>query len=57
MYSHFNDLISGKKFASNAFMQKEDALAVIDLADTCTMFEKANAYKASGICYNNIANF
>ena len=57
LYKHFNDLISGKKFASNAFMEFDDALAVIELAHTCTMFEDSNAYKASGICYNNIANF
>lgn len=37
-------------------MQKEDALAVIDLAEACNMFEGKN-YTAAGVCYNNIANF
>jgi hypothetical protein len=37
-------------------MMKEDALAVIDLAEACNMFEGKN-YTATGVCYNNIANF
>jgi len=36
-------------------MSKPDALAVIDLAEACDMFDGKN-YKAAGICYNNIAN-
>jgi len=36
-------------------LEKEDALAVIDLAETCVMYENLN-YKAAGVCYNNIAN-
>lgn len=36
-------------------MSKTDALAVIDLAEACNMFNGVN-YKAAGICYNNIAN-
>jgi hypothetical protein len=36
-------------------MSKPDALAVIDLAEACNMFDGIN-YKAAGICYNNIAN-
>lgn len=39
-------------------MDKDDALAVIDLAEACNMFKYENPpnYKAAGICYNNIAN-
>lgn len=37
-------------------MEKEDALAVIDLAEACNIFEGKN-YTVSGVCYNNIANF
>lgn len=37
-------------------MEKEDALAVIDLAEACNIFEGKN-YTTSGVCYNNIANF
>ncbi len=36
-------------------MFKTDAMAVIDLAEACNMFDGQN-YKAAGICYNNIAN-
>lgn len=39
----------------------EDALAVIELADACNMFEKEKQdminYRATGVCYNNIANY
>ena len=55
LYNEFKDLISAKKFENNNFMQKPDALAVIDLAEACNMFDGMN-YKAAGICYNNIAN-
>lgn len=37
-------------------MGKETALAVIDLAEACNMFEGKN-YTAAGVCFNNIANF
>ena len=56
LYALFQTLISNKKFTNNDFMQKEDALAVIDLAEACSMFEGQN-YTAAGVCYNNIANF
>ena len=36
-------------------MSKSDALAVIDLAEACNLFDGHN-YKAAGVCYNNIAN-
>lgn len=55
LYNEFKDLISAKKFENNNFMSKPDALAVLDLAEACNMFD-GNNYKAAGICYNNIAN-
>jgi hypothetical protein len=55
LYIVFKDLISTKKFENNNFMSKPDALAVIDLAESCNMFDGSN-YKAAGICFNNIAN-
>lgn len=55
LYNEFTDLISAKKFENNNFMEKPDALAVLDLAEACNMFD-GNNYKAAGICYNNIAN-
>ena len=51
----FKSLISTKRFENNDFMNKPDALAVIDLAEACNMFDGSN-YNAAGICYNNIAN-
>lgn len=36
-------------------MKKPDALAVIDLAEACHIYEKTNK-KAAGVCYNNMAN-
>ena len=58
MYEAFGSLIKTKKFENNDFMQKEDALAVIDLAEACTMFihERPKNEKAAGICFNNIGN-
>lgn len=32
-------------------------MAVIDLADTCKLFDEKDNAKAAGICYNNMANF
>ena len=55
LYSVFKQLISDRRFQNNRFLDKEDALAVIDLAETCQMYDKHN-YKAAGVCYNNIAN-
>lgn len=56
LYYEFKDLISAKKFENNDFMSKPDALAVIDLAEACNMFNEGSNPKAAGICYNNIAN-
>ena len=60
LYEVFSSLIKTKKFENNDFKGKEDALAVIDLAEACNMFlEDSNTdknYKAAGICYSNIGN-
>ena len=55
LYNLFQSLISDRKFSNNDFMQKPDALAVIDLAEACDMYE-TNNFKAAGVCYNNMAN-
>jgi len=59
LYDVFRKFIRTKKFENNDFEQKEDALAIIDLAEACDMFkeERPINYKASGICYNNIGNY
>jgi len=58
LYEIFRQLIRTKKFENNDFMDKDDALAVIDLAEACNMFmeEKPPNSKAAGICFNNIGN-
>jgi hypothetical protein len=58
LYEVFRSLIKTKKFENNDFMEKEDALAVIDLAEACIMFntELPPNHKAAGICFNNIGN-
>ena len=52
-------MIKTKKFENNDFLDKEDALAVIDLAEACLMFTEEECppnHKAAGVCYNNIGN-
>ena len=57
LYKAFESLIKTKKFENNDFLHKEDALAVIDLAEACNMFlEESENIKAAGICFNNIGN-
>ena len=68
LYEVFKTHLKAKKFESNAFMDKEDALAVIDLAEACKMFMEETQttqdgdvisepnHKAAGICFNNIGN-
>ena len=56
LYRSFQEVIRTKKFENNDFMEKEDALAVIDLAEACSMFQAQKHFKASGICFNNIGN-
>ena len=54
----FNGLIKDKQFSNNDFLEKEEALAIIDLAELCSNFEKMDPpnHRFAGICYNNIAN-
>lgn len=58
MYHEFQLLIQSKKFESNSYKNKQDALAVIDLAEACYTFEEVEKqwdnFKAIGICYNNM---
>ena len=58
LYNAFSAYIKTKKFEKNDFTEKQDALAIIDLAEACTMFKRDNPgnFKASGICYNNIGS-
>ena len=58
LYEVFRSLIKTKKFENNDFLEKEDALAVIDLAEASIMFntEEPPNHKAAGICFNNIGN-
>ena len=62
LYKVFKQLIKTKKFENNDFKDKEDALAVIDLAEACNMFMESETpnippnRKAAGICFNNIGN-
>lgn len=58
LYEVFQAHIKAKKFENNDFKDKEDALAVIDLAEACNMFldEEPTNHKAAGICFNNIGN-
>ena len=54
----FIGLIKDKQFSNNDFLEKEEALAIIDLAELCSNFEKMDPpnHRFAGICYNNIAN-
>lgn len=58
LYDVFRSLIQTKKFENNDFQNKEDSLAIIDLAEACNMFlfDQSPNYKAAGICYSNIGN-
>lgn len=38
LYAVFQQLIRDRRFQNNRFLEKEDALAVIDLAETCEMY-------------------
>jgi glutaminase len=50
-------LITTKNFTINSFLKLPDALAVIDLAEACEIFQQIGNYRATGVCYNNIANY
>ena len=61
LYSIFRDLIQDKHFSQNTFLNtpdSEDVLSIINLAATCEMYESGDFSndKATGVCYNNIAN-
>jgi tetratricopeptide (TPR) repeat protein len=58
LYDVFGSLIRDRDFANNNFLHQKDALAVISLAKTCTMYERTETsnFLAAGVCYNNIAN-
>jgi hypothetical protein len=61
LYDIFRSLIKTKKFENNDYLGKEDALAVMDLAEACIIFldddEDAEPnYKSAGICFSNIGN-
>ncbi len=45
-----------RRFEINDFLQKEDAEAIMDLAQASSIFKQSKNQKALGICYNNIAN-
>jgi hypothetical protein len=38
LYRGFEGVIKSKKFENNDFLNKEAAIAVIDLAEACVMF-------------------
>ena len=52
----FQELLDTRRFEINDFLQKEDAEAIMDLAQASSIFKKSKNQKALGICYNNIAN-
>ena len=59
LYDVFKDLIQDKQFSQNDFLKNpdtEDVLSIINLAATCEMYEQNKSNKATGVCYNNIAN-
>jgi hypothetical protein len=56
LYDVFGNLIQDRDFNNNNFLHQTDAIAVINLAKTCSMYEKVNNFLAAGVCYNNIAN-
>ena len=58
LYDAFGSLISDRDFADNNFLNQKDAIGVIGLAKTCTMYEREGIdnFLAAGVCYNNIAN-
>jgi len=62
LYEIFRSLIKTKKFENNDYLGKEDAEAVIDLAEACNIFldddddDTEPNYKSAGICLSNIGN-
>ena len=59
LYKVFHDLIQDRLFSQNAFLKRpdcEDVISIMDLAKTCLMYQNEKNIKATGVCYNNIAN-
>jgi hypothetical protein len=50
-------MLTTQRFSNDDFLDKSDAMAIIDLAEACSIFKSSKNNKAAGICYNNIANF
>jgi hypothetical protein len=55
LYTSFSALLANRRILNNEFLNKPDALAVIEIAEACTLFDGKN-YRAAGVCYNNIGN-
>jgi hypothetical protein len=48
-------MLSNRRILNNEFLNKPDALAVIEIAEACTLFD-GKSYIAAAVCYNNIGN-
>ena len=55
LYDSIRKLLSNRRILNNEFLNKPDALAVIDIAEACTHFD-GKSYAAAAVCYNNIGN-
>ena len=55
LYDSIRKLLSNRRILNNEFLNKPDALAVIDIAEACTLFD-GKSYAAAAVCYNNIGN-
>lgn len=55
LYDSVRKLLSNRRILNNEFLNKPDALAVIDIAEACTHFD-GKSYAAAAVCYNNIGN-
>lgn len=52
----FQELLDTRRFEINDFLQKEDSQAIMELAQSASIFKNSGNVKALGICLNNIAN-
>jgi len=55
LYKSIRKLVSNRRIFNNELHNKPDALAVIDIAEACTYYDK-KSYVAAAVCYNNIGN-
>ena len=55
LYTSFSAMLSNRRILNNEFLNKPDALAVIEIAEACTLFD-GKSYIAAAVCYNNIGN-